>query len=175
MNIGSGATGPLPTWAAPSGAGRRKWHRAAASSFLTPTAACAPRPAPGVACTSPPAASASSAGSRGTPTGAAPESGRQTSGSDRSDPNHAFLVCGPQLEWGFVLASYSGTYRIQPDGRMSVRLNHFDKGWPDMILERDATSLLLGLAKDDVGFCGFRKFWPVFSGNSGRFVSVIAV
>jgi hypothetical protein len=71
-----------------------------------------------------------------------------------NDTEITFFASGAahMFEWGFALASYSGRYRIQSDGRITVQFKDFDKGWPDMMLERDATSLLLRPIRSDAGF-----------------------
>ena len=88
-----------------------------------------------------------------------------------SDTDITFFANGAahMFEWGFALASYNGTYRIQSDGRISVQFNHFDKGWPDMRLERDATSLLLRPAKGDVGFVMGNRAGATMPGGGGSY------
>jgi hypothetical protein len=88
-----------------------------------------------------------------------------------SDTEITFFANGVahMFEWGYALTSYTGTYRIQSDGRISVQFNHFDNDWPDMILERDTTSLLLRPAKGDVGFVMGNRGGATMPGTGGSY------
>lgn len=75
------------------------------------------------------------------------------------------------LEYGFTLSRYTGTYRIRSNGEISVQFRDFRGTWPDMLLERAGTSLLLRPADPEVGFVmgnrggatipsGAGSYWP---------------
>jgi hypothetical protein len=73
------------------------------------------------------------------------------------------------FEWGFTLASYSGRYEIQPAGRITVQLKGFNERWPDMRLDRDATSLLLRPADAAQGFVMGTRGGAYVPGDKGSY------
>jgi hypothetical protein len=72
------------------------------------------------------------------------------------------------FESGYTLASYSGRHEIQPDGRITVQLNGFNERWPEMLLDRDATSLLLRPADAAQGFVMGTRGGAYVPGDKGR-------
>jgi len=75
------------------------------------------------------------------------------------------------FEWGYTLKNYTGTYQVEPTGRILIQFNEFDNDWPDMMLERDSDSLILRPAKTDQSFImgnrggaflpsGKGSYWP---------------
>jgi hypothetical protein len=73
------------------------------------------------------------------------------------------------FEWGYTLASYSGSYEIQPAGRITVEFKGFNQGWPDMLLDRDATSLLLRPADAAQGFVMGTRGGAYVPGDKGSY------
>src|SRR5437667_1903433 len=73
------------------------------------------------------------------------------------------------FEWGFTLASYSGGYEVQPDGRIAVQLRDFRQQWPEMLLDRDVTSLLLRPADAAQGFVMGTRSGAYVSGDRGSY------
>lgn len=73
------------------------------------------------------------------------------------------------FEWGYTLASYSGRYEIQPDGRITVQLAGFNERWPEMLLDRDATSLLLRPAGPGQGFVMETRAGAYVPGDRGSY------
>jgi hypothetical protein len=65
------------------------------------------------------------------------------------------------LEYGIAGVLYRGTFEVDPDGRVSARFAHFPADWPEMLLDRDARSLLLRPTRGD----GF-----VMGGRGGAFI-----
>lgn len=46
-------------------------------------------------------------------------------------------------EYGFVVTTYKGTYRINPKGEVTGKFDAFKPEWPIMLLRKDSISLLL--------------------------------
>jgi len=46
-------------------------------------------------------------------------------------------------EYGYVVTSYKGTYRINSNSEVTVRFDDFKHEWPIMLLQKDSISLLL--------------------------------
>jgi hypothetical protein len=80
-------------------------------------------------------------------------------------PNNAVHM----FEWGFTLASYSGRYEIQPSGRITMQLKGFNERWPEMLLDRDATSLLLRPADAGQGFVMGTRGGAYVPGEKGSY------
>ena len=80
-------------------------------------------------------------------------------------PNNAVHM----FEWGLTLASYGGRYEIQPRGRITIHLEGFNERWPDMLLERDGTSLLLRPADAAQGFVMGTRGGAVIPGDKGSY------
>jgi hypothetical protein len=75
------------------------------------------------------------------------------------------------FEYGVGVSGYHGTYAIDPRGNITLQLPTFGHAWPVMLLQRDATSLLLVPAQNGNGLVmgnrggatfapGQRTYWP---------------
>jgi hypothetical protein len=70
------------------------------------------------------------------------------------DSDLTFLPAGQMhmTEYGFAVTEYRGTYSISTDGIVTARFPTFGDKWPDMALNRDATSLFLMPVNQKIGF-----------------------
>jgi hypothetical protein len=70
------------------------------------------------------------------------------------DTDITFLPAGAveMTEYGYSVRNYKGTYQLDGDGVISIQLDEFKSGWPPMVLEKDAKSLLLRPKDSDQGF-----------------------
>lgn len=70
------------------------------------------------------------------------------------DTDLNFMPDGVVVMWeaGFTVRSYKGTYELDAEGAVSLQFEDFKSGWPAMVLERDAESLLLRPKDPKVGF-----------------------
>jgi len=75
----------------------------------------------------------------------------------------------PMFEWGYTLASYSGRYEIQPSGRITIQLKGFKGPWPEMLLVRDGTSLLLRPADPSRGLVMGTRGGAYIPGEKGSY------
>lgn len=55
-------------------------------------------------------------------------------------------------EYGYGVQEYVGTYQIDANNVVTLMLPDFKPGWPTMVLEKDATSLLLRPKDGDTRF-----------------------
>jgi hypothetical protein len=54
-------------------------------------------------------------------------------------PNQNVLM----IEFGYAVIGYSGTYKIDPSGQITLHLPTFGQAWPAMWLRKDSKSMLL--------------------------------
>jgi hypothetical protein len=82
------------------------------------------------------------------------------------DTDLTFLPGGAvhMFEYGDGVASYAGTYAIDPNGNVTVQLPTFGHEWPAMSLGKDSTSMLL-VPKEGGGFVMGNRGGAILSGQ----------
>ena len=88
-----------------------------------------------------------------------------------SDTEFAFFAEGKVeiLEYGFGLFRYAGSYEIREHGQIAVNLAGLREDWPDMKLEREASTLVLKPVDSEVGFVMGNRGGAVVSGDGGSY------
>jgi hypothetical protein len=72
-------------------------------------------------------------------------------------------------EYGFVVNSYDGSYRIDASGEVTAKFEDFRHEWPVMLLQKDSTSLLLRPKDPKVGFVMGNRGGATVLGDQGSY------
>jgi len=72
-------------------------------------------------------------------------------------------------EYGYVVNSYDGSYRIDASGEIMTKFEDFRHEWPVMLLQQDSTSLLLRPKDPKVGFVMGNRGGATILGDQGSY------